>query len=497
MQSIKYTILLLSVITLFSACKKDLVSLNENPNEDITVNPAFLFKQSLKDGAGSYNSDVNLEQWSLMNWTMYIATRGGIAASDEYVVPSGKDAFWDEQFSGALIGAQETINLTSDPSLVNLNAAAKIWKVFLFQRITDLWGELPYSEALKGYSDLKYAPKYDTQKEIYYTMLKDLKDAVSGIDQSKAMSFAENDLIYFGNMDNWARFANSLRLRIATHLKFADPEKYASEISDLQNQLLIENNIQSSIFPFNAEKKNHLYEAVYSQQAATQNNPSHFLVELLKSSNDPRISIFLEIAPYSVIRPWEEKYKGIPNLLENTNEEWSEFEDDWTDVSPIGDWFLRNETPGVFLGYSEVCFLKAEAALDGLWSGSANEFLEDGIRANIDFYESYGGAEYQLNATEVEDYISTIQIVDLETIITQKWISFTFENGYEAYVEYRRTGFPVLTDYDNNPINKSIYPNRLPYPSTENSLNSINYSEAVSRQGADDEFTKLWWDTND
>lgn len=496
MRNIKYILVIISLSILFSACKKDLVGLNENPNDSTTVDPALLFKQSLKDGAGSYNSDVDVEQWSIMNWCMYLATRGGVAVGDEYVVPSGKDALWTEQFSRALMGAQQTINLSSDPSMVNLNAAAKIWKVFLFHKITDLWGEIPYSEALKGYSDLTYAPKYDTQKEIYYAMLKDLKDAVSGIDQSKAMAFSESDLIYMGNMDHWTRFANSLRLRIATHLKYVDAEKYASEMNDLQNQLLIDGNTQSAIFPFNSEKKNHLYEVVYSQQAATRNNPSHFLTELLSSTNDPRISIFLDVTPRSVIYPWEKKYKGVPNLLENTNTTWSSFQNDWTDISPIGNWFLRDETPGVFIGYSEVCFLKAEAALEGLWSGSADEFLKDGIRANIDFYGYYGEIEHQLNATKVDDYLASIQTIDLETIITQKWISFTFENGYEAYVEYRRTGFPVLTDYDNNPINKSIFPNRLPYPSTENSLNNTHYSEAIARQGTDDEFTKLWWDTN-
>lgn len=244
------------------------------------------------------------------------------------------------------------------------------------------------------------------------------------------------------------------------------------------------------------QKKNHLYEADFTGQAVTQNNPSHFFVEKLKNTNDPRISIFLDKAPISAIYTWLDEYKGVPNLVPNNSPIWGSFQNDWTDISPIGNWFLRAETPGVLISYAEVCFLKAEATLEGQWPGNAKDYLEDGIRANIDFYETHGTSEHQLNSADVENYIASISTTDLETIITQKWISFAFENGYEAYTEYRRTGFPKLKDYNNQNIDNSIFPKRLPYPSNEISLNGENYSRAISRQGADDEFTQLWWDVN-
>lgn len=490
-------ILPLLIIVILSSCKKDLTGLNENPNEPTWAEPSYLFKQSLKDGAGSYNSDVNVEQWALMNWNMYIATRGGVTPGDEYLVPSGKDALWSEQYTGALMSAQQTITLCRDSlKYVNLKSAARIWKVFLFHRLTDLWGEIPYSEALKGYSDLNYAPKYNTQKEIYYAMLKELAESVNAFDDNITFDHAENDLIYNGDINLWKRFANALRLRLATHIKYVDTEKYNLEMGSLQNQMLIESNSQSALFPFNMQKKNHLYEADFTGQAVTQNNPSHFFVEKLKNTNDPRISIFLDKAPISAIYTWLDEYKGVPNLVPNNSPVWNSFQNDWTDLSPIGNWFLRAETPGIFISYAEVCFLKAEAALEGQWPGNARDYLEDGIRANIDFYETHGTSEHQLNSIEVESYISSIGTVNLETIITQKWISFAFENGYEAYTEYRRTGFPQFKDNNNQNIDESIFPKRLPYPSNEISLNGENYSRAISRQGADDEFTQLWWDVN-
>lgn len=239
----------LIVILTFSSCKKDLTSLNKNPNESTWTEPSYLFKQSLKDGAGSYNSDVNVEQWALMNWSMYLATRGGITEGDEYLIPSGKDALWSEQYTNALMSVQQTINLCQDSlKYINLKSAARIWKVFLFHRLTDLWGEIPYTEALKGYNDLNYAPKYNTQKEIYYSMLKELAESVDAFDNNITFDHAENDLIYSGDINLWKGFANALRLRLATHIKYVDTEKYNLEISSLQNQILIENNSQSALF---------------------------------------------------------------------------------------------------------------------------------------------------------------------------------------------------------------------------------------------------------
>lgn len=492
-----YIILIIIISALFSSCKKDLVSLNKNPNDPTWVDAGYVFKQALKSGAGSYNSNVNVEQWGAMNWSMYIATRGGVTPGDEYMVPSGKDAFWNEQFTGALMSTQQIINLTKDTAnFVNLTSAARIWKVFLFHRITDLWGEIPYTEALKGYSDLNYAPKYNTQKEIYYHMLKELKEASNTFDSNLPFTDQENDLIYSGNIENWKIFANSLRLRLATHIKNVDHAKYQAELLELQSLPLINSAQENALFPFNSQVKNHIYAAYYTKNAVNQNNPSHFFVQHLKSTDDPRITIFLDTAIIHHSKPYLPAFRGVPNLLENTNATWDSFRDDWTDASGIGSWFLRANTPGVFMSYSEVCFLKAEAALDGYWSGSPESFLKEGINANIDFYELYGDEKHKLETSLVVDYVNSISNVDLEEIITQKWISFAFENGYEAYTEYRRTGYPSLTDYNNDLINMSIFPNRMPYPSTESSLNSANYSEANARQGADNEFTKLWWDVN-
>ena len=87
-------------------------------------------------------------------------------------------------------------------------------------------------------------------------------------------------------------------------------------------------------------------------------------------------------------------------------------------------------------------------------------------------------------------------LIRFEGIITQKYISYAFQNGLESYSEYRRTGYPVLTDYSNNSINLTNFPNRLTYPAKEASLNGSNYNQAIIQQGPDIPTTKVWWDVN-
>jgi len=492
----KYSLLTFAIVIIFTACKRNLTELNVNPNEVTYVNPALLFKQSLKDGAGSYNTDVNVEQWGLMTWMMYMAPKGGHSPGEEYVIPGGKDGFWDEQFSNALVGIQETLNLYSDSvKYTNEIAIAKIWKVFLFHRMTDLWGEVPYSEALRGYDDLIYLPKYDSQQEIYFHFLDDLKASSSAIDEANPLSTPDADLIYSGDLHKWRLFANSLRLRLAINIKFIAPEKYNEVLKELEQAEFFTKNDDSAHFPFNEEKKNHLYETFFTNQGTVQNNPSKFLVDMLQQKNDPRAAVFFQKTELSLAQPWlYPEYKGVPNLLANNSETWSSYDSNWGDISKIGTWFLRAETPGVIMSYSEVCFLKSEAALDGFFPQSSDFYLKEGIKANMNFYTEYGEIEHEISEQKITNYISNLSGSTLEDIIMQKWISFAFENGFQAYSEYRRTGYPVLLNFNNTPIDNSIFPVRLPYPTSEITLNSENYNNAVSRQGTDNEFTKLWWD---
>lgn len=483
--------LLLLLLIFCTACKKNMDELNVNPNSPPYSNPDYLFTFSVTKGMASYNTNVYLHYWTLMNWNMYFATLGGVDPGKEYDSNEGKNSFWNEVYSQGLINAQEVIRLTeNDPALINKTAIAKIWKSYLFQQLTDLWGNIPYSEALNGNTTLSYSPKYDTQESIYTALLIELKNAVAVMDVSKPSFAGTSDPIYNGSVSQWKAFANSLRLRLASRLRYVNPEKAQEEITNLQSQAMIGSNSDNARFPYNNELKNPLYEVIQRGENGGKTYPSKFLIDKLKTDNDPRLKIFAKVTIESQLIGMPDYY-GVPNLVPSNSTVWNNYNNDASNISQIGNWFYRIDAPGMLMTYSEVCFLQSEAALQGWWPGSAQQLYETGVRANMESYTNSG-----ITSSEINTAIAALPAVTLENIITQKWISFTYQNGYEAFAEYRRTGFPVYKDYNGAAIDQTNFPNRLVYPATEISLNADHYNETISIQGADNAGTKIWWDIN-
>lgn len=472
-------------------CQKSMDELNVNPNAPVTTNPDYLFTYSVVKGMNSYITNTNVHYWLTMNWDMYFATLGGVDAGKEYDSNDGKDALWTEHYSQALMNAREVQRLTqNDPYLINKNSISRIWQVYLFSQLTDLFGDIPYSAALTGAAALNFTPGYDRQQNIYAAMINELKQATASLDPAKALFPGNADPIYKGSITQWTKFANSLRLRLAMRMSIVDPGKAQQEITLLQNAAFITNNNENAYFPYGGDVRNPLFDLIQSGQSGGKTYPSKFLIDRLKATNDPRIAVFAQYTTESIIIGAPD-YDGVPNLVPAGSSIWTNYNTDASDVSKIGTWFLKQDAPGVLMSYAEVCFLQAEAALNGWWNGSAQQLYETGVSANMQSYTGSG-----ITATQISTYIATLPPVNQENILTQKWISFTFQNGYEAYAEYRRTGFPALKDYSGNPINTATYPNRLTYPATELNLNSVNYNAVVSVQGPDVAATKVWWDVN-
>ena len=505
LKNIRPVLIITGVLLLLFSCKKDLTELNVNPDQPLSTNPDYLFCYVLQQGMGNYNSDVTLKQWAIENWIMYLAARNGFEPGKAYVIPGGKDDFWREQYTNTLANTQLIIDMANhNPEMVNIKSAAVIWKVRTFQMITDLWGDVPYSSALQGMSTLAFTPAYDQQQDIYRAMIEELQEAVSAFDPGKKFFASGSDIIFNGDVEKWKALGNSLLLRVATRMNKVDYQTYANVVENLKGKPLISDNNGTAVLRYNSVAKNHLWETMYRNESTVQNNPSDFFVKLMVNSNDPRIHIFFEKAPLSFL-PFIPSYKGVPNLLPENDPAWENYnlnadlgvEGEWGDVSRIGKWFLNNNTPGVVMAWSEVCFLKAEAALNGLLDEDAGVLLAQGIRANMEFFNLYSDESNRISESEINEYLLQLPEVNLEQIIVQKWISFAYEQGYDAYAEYRRTGYPVLKNYQNQPVNPAAFPRRITYPYSEFTLNRDNYNKAIETQGPDNEFTRVWWDMNE
>lgn len=491
MKSIKY-VSLIFLLSIFG-CAKDFEEMNISPNSPGTMNPDMLITYSQLKAVGEYTMNIGMEQRGIMQWMMYHAARYGYEEGKEYYLPSSKDDFWNRRYMEALMNVQETINVCGDDlALNNKKQIARIWRSYLFLDLVDLWGDIPFSEALKGTSHGVLTPKYDTQQNIYVGIVNELLEASASLMNDPNMeSFGAADLIYNGDIDKWKKFAHSVCLRIAMRISKVSPQTTSEILNNLKESELISSNDDNAEFPFGGDQKNFLFDHYNNQDGFDVYCwPSKFLVDLMANSNDPRLEVFFNPAEI----PLFGEYRGIPNLLPTGHSEWEnqEYEDATVFCSTLGNWFLRENTPKLLIGYSEVCLLKAEAALNGWWDESAQTLYEEGVEASITYYDSAG-----LSPNNIETYIQSLPSVDLENIITQKYISFAYMNVLEAYADYRRTGFPMLKDYWGQPIDESKMPKRFTYPSSEYFQNKENVSKAVENiGGSDSEFNKLWWDIN-
>jgi hypothetical protein len=289
----------------------------------------------------------------------------------------------------------------------------------------------------------------------------------------------------------------------------ADPALAEQQVRDvLEDGRLISSNAESAQMPYGRDFGNadENIQPMSLIRSFNEYRTSNTLVDFLKEHNDPRLPLYVE--------PIESgEYVGLPNGLNPA---------EVNDLNPNN--FSRESqlisnpfAPSVLLSYTEVLFLRAEAALKGWDSGNgAQAYYEAGIRSSINFWldtrENLLSRVPEGGAGAIPDTVITMVTIDaylegpgiqfdanraLEQIITQKWLA-NINQGFEAYADYRRTGFPVLNPIPNtdgaSETGGSEVPRRVRYPIEEQSLNRINYEAAVARQGPDQPTTRMWWD---
>lgn len=501
MNILKISVISLSVLVL-SSCMKDFEEINTNPNNPVTTDVEYIFNFIIKEAAGEFGI-VNAYNYTyVQRWVMQTAAVWGNSTMppytlfDQYRIQN----MWEHYYSSLLVNTELLLQMTDNETDVNRHQAARIWKVFIFHRVTDLWGDVPYSEAwqlLDEYTDETISPAYDTQESIYQDMLSILKDASSKIEKSKG--FYNNDMIFDGDLDLWIKFANSLRLRLAVR----------SGNQELVNEIITEDNLFSSndeaayftyietqdwwnpYYEINIDSKN---PSSPDQTGTTTPKVSELMMRQLKDTDDPRLSIYAQ-----TVETDNATYRGTPNLMDANKKENQAMGVGVTSTSYIGKYFSDDPTwTKPLLGYPEVCFLRAEAALRG-WTGEdAQYWYEEGVSKALSFYG--------IDDAEITDFVNNGDPFDnsLEQIITQKWVAL-FLDGWETFAEYRRTGYPQLKKYDLEldgikiisfdwvDVPRNYVPGRLPYPDDENDLNHKNYQEAVDRMGGDSYYQQVWW----
>lgn len=515
-----FTILALTgLITGASSCDKGFEQVNQNPVLATSLDPGYLFSNAQFGSAiQTLNYQSEIVQQVITPYT------GVLEGGNHNIIydPNTNQLFNLFYTGSATTGSgpgpvkllADVINQTkTNTTRSNLYNMARIWRAYIFQVLVDTYGDVPYSESGKGFTESVYLPKYDDQKAIYDDLLKEVSEATKALDASKPTE--AGDLFYKGNIGQWKRLGNSLLLRIAMRYTKIDANKakqFAAVAADPANGGTLQSNTDNAYLVFNSTFNNP--NANTFQGTEKQNfYVGKPFVDFLKNTGDPRLS-------YIAVK-YSNPAGNISPLTAGTEDTLSAdqngmpygYNESTIVTAPgypgqIGAAYkysqlnrrtvAKIDAPEFFITYAQTQLLLAEAASRGYVSGTPGTFYNAGVRGHMDQMKQFD-ASVVISTASQDAYLSANPYNPakaLEMINTQYWIA-SFLNGSEAWANFRRSGFPALTP---NPYPsadaavKGDFVHRLVYPVREKSVNTEHYNEAVARMGADNLATHVFWD---
>ncbi|MBS1664047.1 MAG: SusD/RagB family nutrient-binding outer membrane lipoprotein [Bacteroidetes bacterium] len=480
--NIKNLVLLLTAGLLLGSCKKYL-DVNSTPNNPTSVPPSVLLPNTTIGIAFANGNDLNRASSALVQHIAGVANQ--TASYDVYNFSGAFDNQWNgELYNGAIANSVVLINLDSATSPI-YSGIAKLEMAYAFSMVTDVWGDVPYSQAGQGLKFL--TPRFDKVQDIYQgnatlgiTGLLDLvKSGLADLDKpNNALKPTKDDIVYAGDATKWKRFGNSLLLKFAMQMSNTNAAVAKSTIQSVidGNNFINANTLDFDV-PFGSSvgNQNPIYSFNYVNRPGDQMLSLRFL-NLMRSLND-------------TVR--------LARLFTKPNGAFTGYDNGTTTAAPAQ--ASRSQYGAYFVGTTgsaslhlltnyQVNFILAEAALVLGTTGDANAYYQAGIKAHM---QKIGMADADITAY----FTANPTIVTLagttedkrKQIITQKYIS-NVGNGIEAWNDYRRTGYPVLA-LPNNPggDDPTVIPTRLPYTNGElsNNPNAPNPRPLVN--------VKLWW----
>ena len=391
--------------------------------------------------------------------------------------PEGGTSFYG-LYQGPLMNLQAVLDApnlsTLDGPINNQLAVAKILKAYYMWHITDRWGDVPYTEALKGADD--FTPAYDTQESIYNNLFLLLEEA----DNMMVAGNITNDIIYSGDINKWKRLGNTIRLLMALRISNVNPEKGKTEFNKALTAGIMTANTDNLVFKHLLDANNQGYWFGEVSRGREWWALSETLVNYLKPIGDPRLPVYGNPTKTSseFIGLKYGTTTGLPNV---------------TNYSLLGTAITKQDAPVYLVTYAQALFAKAEAAKLGWIAGGDTEAEANYNAAITASVQQWTGSTTAATALLQKLEVKYNPANAIEQIATQRWIHL-FMNGYEAWAEWRRTGYP------NNLVSPGgvAVPTRQSYIAAESFNNTENYNTAVQRQfnGKENIYGKVWWDKN-
>ncbi len=444
---------------------------------------------------------------------------------------------WGREYK-LLYDTKAGIDVANKEGVPSTAAAQKILQAFMYEYVTNIYGDIPFTEALRGREGI-IQPKFDKQEDVYAGLLKQLDEAVNTLKTSTDEIDSDQDLMFHGDKEKWIRFANSLMIRLVVNSYEASGGSRKAQLEQLSKGLMMDDNEYNAAMPYEGTNDDNswYYGQTGDDNELTRRKPAATLVEALINDHDPRLTAW--IAPAKT--PWSDTiasgvasrsytvsdYYGNEFTIQLINTETADNADIyagfplnsiyvgapvksnvtlkllWGDESgdAYDNWKMSSFNPYIFgqrshplfpaslMEASEVMFLLAEAAQRGWITGSASDYYEKAVRLNM---ERWGIKETDINSYLAAHPLPADATDALKTILWEKWKSL-FIQAPQAWFTYRRTGYPVPTAVANN-INAYPFPLRWRYPTYEVDNNTDNVDEAVSRLNPpqDIQDAKMW-----
>ncbi len=600
MKILQYILIIATFVIAGVSCTDDFDQMNQNSLKAKTLDSKYVFTNSqLVYGAyrfSEFRSNIILASpFSGLSNSIYSVGRG-FKNNNEY-----NGSKWGQAYKGEIKSIVDVLFILGDkPENANLIASARVMKVFYHLRLTDLYGDIPYFTSGKAYLDKVNTPAYDSQEVIYKDFVKELTEANAQFDAANTLTYGVNDLLFGGDVAKWKKFANSLKLRIGMRMTKVDAALAESTVkeaiaagvmTEAADQAMVKTIVSGGEWGIHQNGASNGYRAENGRQF-----PSKDLITMMKDSKDPRMFVYFAkcflnpakgympsiIAPKAGFDPFAKEisntgafndsvyYKGYesgaaanitteyfvktdtvtPGTFVYHKVKWNPHttKSDDSNIKNIYA-YLNPETimsataPVIYMSYSEVEFLLAEASHRG-WAGTAaQDHYEKGIREAMKMAREAFPGQSSANtamvaagnfdyAAGVDAYVVSPSIKwdaakGLELIATEKWKTF-IANGYEAFAEVRRTGFPtaikdVVASTANRPVylydaatdkvdlsakiedkelevftgsdTEGVRPRRFTYPNNESSLNKLSYNDAISLlEFGNDYRSRMWWD---
>ena len=469
----KYAVLLALTATplVITSCRQEL-DINVDPNNPSQASLSGLLSASQVGFAFALGGEGTRMPASIVQH--YAGHRAQPLDYAQYrITSSATDGTWTALYN-TLMDMREMENKAAASGNQAYLGVSKILQAHAFSVITDLFGDIPFSQALQGRTNI--TPVYDKQEDIYPALITMIDEGVAAL--TAATETISGDIVYGGDVTKWKKYGNSLKLRLLNHLSRRQPNAAANFLAS--NPSLIDTSVDDAkvLFGSVASNANPIYQFDVLSGRKDQAVAST-IVDKMKALSDPRVSVYFEPVTRNALGL---KGQYLGNAPGNDTEDSQK-----NRYSRVGSAYASIKAPVVLMSAAEVNFIKAE-----VYHRASDSRAQAAYQAAItqDF------AALGLSSSAATTYLANANVAydgTLQRIMEQKWITM-FQASYESWVDWRRTGYPALTPAANN-ATSNVIPRNLPYPEVE--INS-NRANLVAGPGVPIPYTglsnRVWWD---